>query len=60
MRTRPLFPIPTGERQFQSPLRWEVVGKNLLAMVVQGPLFLLFTLLLQYRNCLLPQSVGTG
>ncbi|XP_073076815.1 phospholipid-transporting ATPase ABCA7 isoform X3 [Manis javanica] len=44
-----------GERQFQSPLRWEVVGKNLLAMVVQGPLFLLFTLLLQYRNCLLPQ-----
>ncbi|XP_036745864.2 phospholipid-transporting ATPase ABCA7 isoform X5 [Manis pentadactyla] len=44
-----------GERQFQSPLCWEVVGKNLLAMVVQGPLFLLFTLLLQYRNRLLPQ-----
>ncbi|XP_008586239.1 PREDICTED: LOW QUALITY PROTEIN: ATP-binding cassette sub-family A member 7 [Galeopterus variegatus] len=44
-----------GNRQFQSPLRWEVVGKNLLAMVVQGPLFLLFTLLLQHRNHLLPQ-----
>ncbi|XP_032989948.1 phospholipid-transporting ATPase ABCA7 isoform X5 [Rhinolophus ferrumequinum] len=48
-----------GDRQFQSPLRWEVVGKNLLAMVVQGPLFLLFTLLLQHRTHLLPQSVGT-
>ncbi|KAK2510038.1 hypothetical protein MC885_018422 [Smutsia gigantea] len=44
-----------GERQFQSPLCWEVVGKNLLAMVVEGPLFLLFTLLLQHRNRLLPQ-----
>ncbi|KAG8519196.1 LOW QUALITY PROTEIN: Phospholipid-transporting ATPase ABCA7, partial [Galemys pyrenaicus] len=45
-----------GDRQFQSPLRWEVVGKNLLAMMVQGPLFLLFTLLLQYYSCLLPQA----
>ncbi|XP_045656151.1 phospholipid-transporting ATPase ABCA7 isoform X2 [Ursus americanus] len=44
-----------GDGQFQSPLRWEVVGKNLLAMVVQGPLFLLFTLLLQHRHRLLPQ-----
>ncbi|XP_054175505.1 phospholipid-transporting ATPase ABCA7 isoform X13 [Homo sapiens] len=44
-----------GDRQFQSPLRWEVVGKNLLAMVIQGPLFLLFTLLLQHRSQLLPQ-----
>ncbi|KAM8765599.1 phospholipid-transporting ATPase ABCA7 [Rhynchonycteris naso] len=47
-----------GDRQFQSPLCWEVVGKNLLAMVVQGPIFLLFTILLQHRNRLLPQSVG--
>ncbi|XP_070128404.1 phospholipid-transporting ATPase ABCA7 isoform X1 [Equus caballus] len=44
-----------GNGDFQSPLRWEVVGKNLLAMVVQGPLFLLFTLLLQHRNRLLPR-----
>uniref|UniRef100_H0XFP8 ATP binding cassette subfamily A member 7 n=1 Tax=Otolemur garnettii TaxID=30611 RepID=H0XFP8_OTOGA len=44
-----------GDRQFQSPLRWEVVGKNLLAMAVQGPLFFFFTLLLQYRNHLRPQ-----
>uniref|UniRef100_A0A2K5YST3 ATP binding cassette subfamily A member 7 n=2 Tax=Cercopithecinae TaxID=9528 RepID=A0A2K5YST3_MANLE len=44
-----------GDRQFESPLRWEVVGKNLLAMVIQGPVFLLFTLLLQHRSQLLPQ-----
>lgn len=57
-RTQSLLPVPTGDRQFQSPLRWEVVGKNLLAMAVQGPLFLLFTLLLQHRARLLPLSVG--
>ncbi|GAB1295321.1 ATP-binding cassette sub-family A member 7 [Apodemus speciosus] len=44
-----------GDKQFQSPLRWDIIGKNLLAMVVQGPLFLLITLLLQHRNRLLPQ-----
>ncbi|XP_021059994.1 ATP-binding cassette sub-family A member 7 isoform X1 [Mus pahari] len=45
-----------GDKQFQSPLRWDIIGKNLLAMVAQGPLFLLITLLLQHRNRLLPQS----
>ncbi|XP_017450204.1 ATP-binding cassette sub-family A member 7 isoform X3 [Rattus norvegicus] len=44
-----------GDKQFQSPLRWDIIGKNLLAMVAQGPLFLLITLLLQHRNRLLPQ-----
>ncbi|XP_052020849.1 phospholipid-transporting ATPase ABCA7 isoform X3 [Apodemus sylvaticus] len=44
-----------GDKQFQSPLRWDVIGKNLLAMVAQGPLFLLITLLLQHRHRLLPQ-----
>ncbi|XP_047388210.1 phospholipid-transporting ATPase ABCA7 [Sciurus carolinensis] len=44
-----------GDKQFQSPLRWEVVGKNLLAMFVQGPIFLLLTLLLQHRGRLLPR-----
>ncbi|XP_060037438.1 phospholipid-transporting ATPase ABCA7 isoform X2 [Erinaceus europaeus] len=44
-----------GEGQLQSPLRWEVVGKNLVAMLVQGPLFLLVTLLFQHRDRLLPQ-----
>lgn len=44
---------------FQLPLHWEVVGDYLEAMAIQGSLFLLFTLLLQHRNCFLPQSVGT-
>ncbi|XP_062038302.1 phospholipid-transporting ATPase ABCA7, partial [Lepus europaeus] len=44
-----------GHRQLQSPLRWAVVGKNLLAMAVQGPIFLLVTLLLQHRRRLLPR-----
>ncbi|KAM4888021.1 phospholipid-transporting ATPase ABCA7 [Thomomys bottae] len=46
-----------GDRdfEFKSPLHWDVVGKNLLAMVVEGPLFLLLTLLLQHRSYLLPQ-----
>lgn len=57
--TQSLLHVLTGDGQFQSPLRWEVVSKNLLAMLIQGPIFLLFTLLLQHHNCLLPQSVGT-
>ncbi|XP_047633732.1 phospholipid-transporting ATPase ABCA7 isoform X8 [Phacochoerus africanus] len=63
---RRMWPLPTcrpscccysctGDGHFQSPLRWEVVGKNLLAMAIQGPIFLLFTLLLQHRNRLLPE-----
>uniref|UniRef100_A0A8C3VSL4 ATP binding cassette subfamily A member 7 n=1 Tax=Catagonus wagneri TaxID=51154 RepID=A0A8C3VSL4_9CETA len=44
-----------GDGHFQSPLRWEVVGKNLLAMAIQGPVFLLFTLLLQFHSRFLPE-----
>ncbi|XP_051028674.1 phospholipid-transporting ATPase ABCA7 [Acomys russatus] len=44
-----------GDKQFRSPLQWDIIGKNLLAMVAQGPLFLLITLLLQHHNRLLPQ-----
>ncbi|XP_006898072.1 PREDICTED: ATP-binding cassette sub-family A member 7 [Elephantulus edwardii] len=44
-----------GEGEFQSPLRWEVVGKNLSAMALQGPLFLFLTVLLQHRHYFIPQ-----
>ncbi|XP_072457451.1 phospholipid-transporting ATPase ABCA7 isoform X2 [Notamacropus eugenii] len=44
-----------GDEQFQSPLSWELVGKNLFAMGLQGPVFLLLTLLLQHRAHLLPR-----
>ncbi|XP_068958059.1 phospholipid-transporting ATPase ABCA7 [Petaurus breviceps papuanus] len=44
-----------GDEKFQSPLSWELVGKNLFAMGLQGPIFLLLTLLLQHRAHLLPR-----
>ncbi|KAM9095061.1 phospholipid-transporting ATPase ABCA7 isoform 2-T2 [Sarcophilus harrisii] len=45
-----------GDEQFKSPLSWELVGKNLFAMGLQGPIFLLLTLLLQHRARLLPST----
>ncbi|XP_074060603.1 phospholipid-transporting ATPase ABCA7 isoform X2 [Macrotis lagotis] len=44
-----------GDEQFQSPLSWDLVGKNLFAMGLQGPVFLLLTLLLEHRARLLPR-----
>uniref|UniRef100_A0A8C5BYA1 P-type phospholipid transporter n=1 Tax=Gadus morhua TaxID=8049 RepID=A0A8C5BYA1_GADMO len=41
-----------GENRFRSPLAWDMVGKNLFAMAVQGVVFFCITLLIQYRFCL--------
>ncbi|KAM6107258.1 LOW QUALITY PROTEIN: phospholipid-transporting ATPase ABCA7 [Pterocles gutturalis] len=38
-----------GDKRFMSPLSWELAGKNMFAMAVEGVIFFLFTLLLQYR-----------
>ncbi|KAM8986810.1 phospholipid-transporting ATPase ABCA7 isoform 1-T1 [Ara ararauna] len=38
-----------GDRRFVSPLSWDLAGKNMFAMAVEGIVFFLFTLLLQYR-----------
>ncbi|MGH0164555.1 UNVERIFIED_CONTAM: hypothetical protein FKN15_078078 [Acipenser sinensis] len=38
-----------GASQTLSPLSWDFVGKNLFAMAVQGLVFFLFTILLQYK-----------
>ncbi|KAM9254507.1 phospholipid-transporting ATPase ABCA7 [Cariama cristata] len=38
-----------GDRRFVSPLSWDLAGKNMFAMAVEGVIFFLFTLLLQYR-----------
>ncbi|XP_049663821.1 phospholipid-transporting ATPase ABCA7 [Accipiter gentilis] len=38
-----------GDRHFVSPLSWDLAGKNMFAMAVEGVIFFLFTLLLQYR-----------
>ncbi|XP_068012331.1 phospholipid-transporting ATPase ABCA7 isoform X1 [Melanerpes formicivorus] len=37
-----------GDKRFVSPLSWELAGKNMFAMAVEGIIFI-FTLLLQYR-----------
>ncbi|XP_068276846.1 phospholipid-transporting ATPase ABCA7 [Nyctibius grandis] len=41
-----------GDRRFVSPLSWDLAGKNMFAMAVEGVVFFVFTLLLQYRFCL--------
>ncbi|XP_078054223.1 phospholipid-transporting ATPase ABCA1-like [Mustelus asterias] len=38
-----------GEKKFTSPLSWDLVGKNMFAMAIQGVVFFLFTILLQYK-----------
>ncbi|XP_071885193.1 phospholipid-transporting ATPase ABCA7 isoform X1 [Anas platyrhynchos] len=38
-----------GDKRFVSPLCWDLAGKNMFAMAVEGVVFFLFTLLLQYR-----------
>jgi len=40
---------PAGARQTPDPLQWDFVGKNLFAMAVEGVIFLIFTILLQYK-----------
>ncbi|XP_055796674.1 phospholipid-transporting ATPase ABCA1 isoform X1 [Salvelinus fontinalis] len=43
-----------GAKQTLDPLEWDFVGKNLFAMAVEGVVFFLFTILLQYKffvNC---------
>ncbi|XP_063003331.1 phospholipid-transporting ATPase ABCA7 [Elgaria multicarinata webbii] len=38
-----------GERPFVSPLSWDLAGKNMFAMAVEGIIFFSFTLLVQYK-----------
>ncbi|XP_062816399.1 phospholipid-transporting ATPase ABCA7 isoform X1 [Anolis carolinensis] len=38
-----------GDQKFVSPLSWELAGKNIFAMAVEGVLFFCFTLLMQYK-----------
>ncbi|XP_075758760.1 phospholipid-transporting ATPase ABCA7 isoform X2 [Pelodiscus sinensis] len=38
-----------GDQRFVSPLCWDLAGKNMVAMALQGVVFFLFTVLLQYR-----------
>uniref|UniRef100_A0A452IH84 P-type phospholipid transporter n=1 Tax=Gopherus agassizii TaxID=38772 RepID=A0A452IH84_9SAUR len=41
-----------GDKRFVSPLCWDLAGKNMFAMAVEGVVFFLFTILLQCHLCL--------
>ncbi|XP_031441264.1 phospholipid-transporting ATPase ABCA1-like isoform X2 [Clupea harengus] len=40
-----------GEDRFEDPLGWDMVGKNLFAMAVEGAVMFAITLLIQYKFC---------
>lgn len=42
----------SGENRFRSPLAWDMVGKNLFAMAIEGLIFFCITVLIQYRFCI--------
>ncbi|XP_059377891.1 phospholipid-transporting ATPase ABCA1-like [Carassius carassius] len=46
-----------GENSFRSPLEWDMVGKNLFAMAVEGVVFFIITVLIQYRFFFEPKSL---
>uniref|UniRef100_A0A8C5P7H9 ATP binding cassette subfamily A member 1 n=1 Tax=Leptobrachium leishanense TaxID=445787 RepID=A0A8C5P7H9_9ANUR len=46
-----------GENRFISPMSWDLVGRNLFAMAVEGVVFFVITLLIQYRFFIKPRPV---
>lgn len=48
----------SGENRFVSPLSWDLVGRNLFAMAVEGLVFFLVTVLIQYRFFIRPRWVS--
>ncbi|XP_075459417.1 phospholipid-transporting ATPase ABCA1-like isoform X2 [Ascaphus truei] len=46
-----------GEDRFENPFNWNLVGRNLFAMFVEGTVFFLFTLLLQYKFFIKPRAI---
>ncbi|OCU00960.1 hypothetical protein XELAEV_18006739mg [Xenopus laevis] len=47
-----------GENRFVSPMSWDLVGRNLFAMAVEGVVFFAITLLIQYRFFIKPRPVN--
>ncbi|XP_018099248.1 phospholipid-transporting ATPase ABCA1 isoform X2 [Xenopus laevis] len=47
-----------GENRFVSPMSWDLVGRNLFAMAVQGVVFFGITLMIQYRFFIKPRPVN--
>ncbi|XP_059408851.1 phospholipid-transporting ATPase ABCA1a isoform X1 [Carassius carassius] len=48
-----------GENRFRSPLAWDMVGKNLFAMALEGAIFFCITILIQYRFCIKARPFST-
>ncbi|XP_052003577.1 phospholipid-transporting ATPase ABCA1-like [Xyrauchen texanus] len=48
-----------GEDRFEDPLSWNMVGKNLFAMFIQGAVMFILTLLIQYKFFCKPRSMKT-
>ncbi|KAJ8247643.1 hypothetical protein GJAV_G00248620 [Gymnothorax javanicus] len=48
-----------GENRFHSPLAWDMVGKNLFAMAIEGVVFFCITVLIQYRFCIKARPLST-
>ncbi|KAG9486662.1 hypothetical protein GDO78_006835 [Eleutherodactylus coqui] len=46
-----------GENRFVSPMSWDLVGRNLFAMAIEGLVFFFITLLIQYRFFIKPRPV---
>nr|XP_015201012.1 PREDICTED: ATP-binding cassette sub-family A member 1-like [Lepisosteus oculatus] len=46
-----------GEDRFRNPLDWDMLGRNLLAMCIEGLVFFALTLLIQYRFFFKPRAV---
>ncbi|KAK3526537.1 hypothetical protein QTP70_030758 [Hemibagrus guttatus] len=46
-----------GENRLRSPFEWDMVGKNLFAMAVEGVVFFIITVLIQYRFFIKPRVV---
>ncbi|XP_067284959.1 phospholipid-transporting ATPase ABCA1 [Pseudorasbora parva] len=46
-----------GEDRFVNPLNWDLVGKNLFAMSIQGAVMFAVTLLIQYKFFCKPMSI---
>ncbi|KAM6909437.1 phospholipid-transporting ATPase ABCA1 [Xenentodon cancila] len=47
-----------GEDRFKDPLSWQMVGKNLCAMSIQGVVMFAFTILIQYKFFCKPRLIS--
>ncbi|KAF3697971.1 ATP-binding cassette sub-family A member 7 [Channa argus] len=47
-----------GEDRFKDPLSWEMVGKNLCAMAIQGIVMFVITILIQYKFFCKPRLIS--